>query len=66
MPVSFIRAFLKSLSSLSINLSAIWLGSVFVIPNLSTKPLPLFSLTVNLIYGIIYLSIGIISPGSYL
>ncbi len=50
---------LTSLSSLFINLSAAWFATIFVLPSLSTKPIPIPLLILNVTYGIVCLLLAV-------
>jgi len=59
MRIIFPAAWIKVLSSLFVNLAAVWLATIFVIPNLSSIPVPISVLTLNFIYGIVYLLLAV-------
>lgn len=56
------RAWLRSLAGLSINISAGWLGLVFIGPNFSlpSSIYEFFTLIISLVFGIIFLLITVL------
>lgn len=59
------RAIMRALSGLSVNISAIFFAAAFIGPNLSFPRTPdqVFSLTMNIVFGILFLVISIILEG---
>ena len=55
MKLPLARSWLKALSNLSINLSAGWFATVLIVPAFRDRPEFLLSLTLNLLYGILFL-----------
>lgn len=59
MRITLSPPWIKTLSGLFVNLSAAWFATIFIIPAFSQRSDWLFVLTVNLMYGIVYLLLSV-------
>lgn len=59
MPINLPSAWLKALSSLSINLSAAWFATLLVLPQFSPSSASILQLTINFLYGMVFLTLSV-------